>query len=205
MRARREVPVDDLRAREVEGQTVDERHVVADEVRHRREKVADLNHPSIGWFVFPNIAMQTPATTAACPRWKVSDSHKRGSGLSIDVQTRGLTMTATMTATVEPATVEPATVEPAAAEPAAVEFATVEPTTMEFAAMESVTVEPITMEFAAMESVTVEPITMESAEAFAAESAIAEVRGIAVASVIPPSVGTSRQAEGRNQKRAKDN
>jgi hypothetical protein len=186
MRARREVPVDDLRAREVEGQTVDERHVVADEVRHRREKVADLNHPSIGWFVFPNIAMQTPATTAACPRWKVSDSHKRGSGLSIDFQTRGLTMTAT----VEPATVEPATVEPAAAEPAAVEFATVEPTTMEFAAMESVTVEPI---------------TMESAEAFAAESAIAEVRGIAVASVIPPSVGTSRQAEGRNQKRAKDN
>jgi hypothetical protein len=191
MRARREVPVDDLRAREVEGQTVDERHVVADEVRHRREKVADLNHPSIGWFVFPNIAMQTPATTAACPRWKVSDSHKRGSGLSIDFQTRGLTMTATVEpATVEPATVEPATVEPAAAEPAAVEFATVEPTTMEFAAMESVTVEPI---------------TMESAEAFAAESAIAEVRGIAVASVIPPSVGTSRQAEGRNQKRAKDN
>ena len=52
---------------------------------------------------------------------------------------------------------------------------------------------------------------MESAEAFAEKyalviSAIAvAVRGIAVASVIPPSVGTSRQAEGRNQKRAKDN
>jgi hypothetical protein len=57
---------------------------------------------------------------------------------------------------------------------------------------------------AAVESVTVEPI-MESAEAFAAESSIAEVRGIAVASVIPPSVGTSRQAEGRSQKHAKDN
>jgi hypothetical protein len=46
---------------------------------------------------------------------------------------------------------------------------------------------------------------MESAEAFAAESSIAEVGGIAVASVIPPSVRTSRQAESRNQKRDKDN
>jgi hypothetical protein len=97
--------------------------------------------------------------------------------LSIDLQTRGLTMTATMTAAVEPAAVEPA----------AVEFATVE--------------------LAAVESLAVEPL-MESAEAFAAQSAIAEVRGItvpSVASVIPPSVGTSRQAEGRNQKHAKDN
>jgi hypothetical protein len=63
------------------------------------------------------------------------------------------------------------------------------------------------VEFAAVESVTVEPFTMESAEAFAAESSIAEVGGIAVAvaSVIPPSVRTSRQAESRNQKRDKDN
>ncbi len=60
------------------------------------------------------------------------------------------------------------------------------------------------VESAAMESVTMEPI-MESAEAFAAESAITEVRGIAVASVVPPSVETSRQAENRNQKSAKDN
>jgi hypothetical protein len=102
--------------------------------------------------------------------------------LSIDLQTRGLTMTATMTATVEPAAVEPA----------AVEFATVVSLTVELAAVESLAVEPL----------------MESAEAFAAQSAIAEVRGItvaSVASVIPPSVGTSRQAEGRNQKHAKDN
>jgi hypothetical protein len=105
--------------------------------------------------------------------------------LSIDLQTRGLTMTATMTATVEPP----------AMEPAAVEFATVVSLTVELAAVESLAVEPL----------------MESAEAFAAQSAIAEVRGItvasvaSVASVIPPSVGTSRQAEGRNQKHAKDN
>jgi hypothetical protein len=72
------------------------------------------------------------------------------------------------------------------------------------AAVKSATVKSAAMEVAAVESVTVEPI-MESAEAFAAESSIAEVRGIAVASVIPPSVGTSRQAEGRNQKHAKDN
>ena len=90
-----------------------------------------------------------------------------------------------------------ATVEPAAVEPTAVEFATVE-----FA-----TVVSLTVELAAVESLAVEPL-MESAEAFAAQSAIAEVRGItvaSVASVIPPSVGTSRQAEGRNQKHAKDN
>jgi hypothetical protein len=70
--------------------------------------------------------------------------------------------------------------------------------------MMTAAVKSATVKSAAVESVTVEPI-MESAEAFAAESAIAEVRGIAVASVIPPSVGTSRQAEGRNQKHAKDN
>jgi hypothetical protein len=84
--------------------------------------------------------------------------------------------------------------EPAAMEPAAVESAAVESAAVESAAVES----------AAVESVTVEPI-MESAEAFAAESAIAEVRGIAVASVIRPSLATSRQTEGRNQKRAKHN
>jgi hypothetical protein len=96
----------------------------------------------------------------------------------------GLMMTATMAATMESATVEPATMEPATVVFAAMEFAT-----MEFATM---------VEFAAMESVTV-----EFAEAFAADSAIAPVRGIAVAvaSVIPTSVGTSRQVEGRNQKR----
>ena len=91
----------------------------------------------------------------------------------------GLMMTATMAATMESATVEPATMEPATVVFAAMEFATV-------------------VEFAAVESVTV-----EFAEAFAADSAIAPVRGIAVAvaSVIPTSVGTSRQVEGRNQKR----
>jgi hypothetical protein len=72
------------------------------------------------------------------------------------------------------------------------------------AAMESAAMESAAMESAAVESVTVEPI-MEPAEAFAAESAIAEVRGIAVASVVPPSVETSRQAKNRNQKGAKDN
>ena len=34
----------DLPAREIEVQTVDERHVVADDVRHRREQVAGLHH-----------------------------------------------------------------------------------------------------------------------------------------------------------------
>ena len=74
----------------------------------------------------------------------------------------------------------------------------------------SATVKSATVEFAAVESVTVEPI-MESAEAFAEKSALAissiavAVRGIAVASVIPPYVETSHQAEGRNQKRHKDN
>ena len=92
-----------------------------------------------------------------------------------------------------------ATMESATMKSAAVESATMKSVAVEFAAVESVAVE-----FAAVESVTVEPI-MESTEAFAAESAIAEVRGIAVASVIPPSVETSRQAESRNQKRAKDN
>jgi hypothetical protein len=98
-------------------------------------------------------------------------------GVSIDLQTRGLTMTATM----EPTTMEPATVKSAAVEPAV---------------------------FAAVESVTI--MIMESAEALVAESVISAiavaVRGkVAVASVIPPSIGTSRQAEGRNQKRDKDN
>jgi hypothetical protein len=90
---------------------------------------------------------------------------------------------------------ELATVEPAAMEPATVEPAAMEPTT----------VECVTVEFAVVFA-TVEPI-MESAEAFAAEFAIAEVRGIAiaVASVIPPSLATSRQTEGRNQKRATHN
>jgi hypothetical protein len=62
----------------------------------------------------------------------------------------------------------------------------------------------VLMMTATVKSVTVEPI-MESAEEFAAESAIAEVRGIAVASVVPTSVETSRQAENRNQKGTKDN
>ena len=95
----------------------------------------------------------------------------------------------------------------AAVEPAAVEFATVVSLTVELATVEFATVVSLTVELAAVESLAVEPL-MESAEAFAAESAIAEVRGItvaSVASVIPPSVGTSRQAEGRNQKHAKDN
>ena len=89
-----------------------------------------------------------------------------------------------MSATMESATMESATVESATVESAAMEFAAVK--------------------FAAVESVTAEPI-MEPAEAFGAESAIAEVRGIAVASVVPPSVETSRQTENRNQKGAKDN
>jgi len=77
------------------------------------------------------------------------------------------------------------------------------------ATTEPATMEPATMEFAAVESFTVEPI-MKSAKAFAEKSALVipaiavAVRGIAVASVIPPSVETSRQAEGRNQERAKD-
>jgi hypothetical protein len=67
-----------------------------------------------------------------------------------------------------------------------------------------------TMESATVESFTVEPI-MKSAKAFAEKSALVipaiavAVRGIAVASVVPPSVETSRQAEGRNQERTKDN
>ena len=86
--------------------------------------------------------------------------------------------------------------------------ATVEPATVESAAMES---ESVTVESAAVESVTVEPITVEFAEAFAAESVAVEgrvavtVRGIAVVSVTPPCVGTSRQPKDPNQKRAKDN
>jgi hypothetical protein len=78
------------------------------------------------------------------------------------------------------------------------------------ATMEPATMEPATMEFAAVESFTVEPI-MKSAKAFAEKSTLVipaiavAVRGIAVASVIPPSVETSRQAEGRNQESAKDN
>jgi hypothetical protein len=82
------------------------------------------------------------------------------------------------------------------------------------------TVEPATVEPAAVVFVAVVSFTVESAEAFGAESIPVEgrvavtvrirviavaVRGIAVASVIPRSVSTSRQAEGRNQKRAKDN
>jgi hypothetical protein len=87
---------------------------------------------------------------------------------------------------------------------AAMESTAMESAAVESATMESATMESATMEFAAVESVTVEPV-MEPAEAFAAESAIAEVRGIAVASVVPPSVETSRQAKNRNQKGAKDN
>jgi hypothetical protein len=88
--------------------------------------------------------------------------------------------------------------------------ATMEPATMEPATMEPTTVESV-VEIAAVEPVTVEPITVKSAEAFAEKFALVistvtvPVRGITVASIIPPSVGTSRQAEGRNQKRAKDN
>jgi len=82
--------------------------------------------------------------------------------------------------------------------------ATMESAAVESATMKSTAVESAAAEFAAVKSVTVEPI-MEPAEAFAAESAIAEVRGIAVASVVPTSVETSRQAENRNQKGAKDN
>ena len=80
------------------------------------------------------------------------------------------------------ATMAPAAMAPAAMEPAAV-FAAGTVAAVEFAAVES--------------------FTVEFAEAFAADSAIAPVRGIAVAvaSVIPTSVGTSRQVEGRNQKR----
>ena len=87
-----------------------------------------------------------------------------------------------MTATMAPAAMAPATMEPAAVL-AAVMFAAVM--------------------FAAVVS-----FTVEFAEAFAAESVAVEgrvavtVRGIAVVSVTP--VGTSRQPEDRNQKRAKD-
>jgi hypothetical protein len=74
------------------------------------------------------------------------------------------------------------------------------------------TVEPATVEPAAVVFVAVVSFTVESAEAFGAESIPVEgrvavtvrirviavaVRGIAVASVIPRSVSTSRQAEGR--------
>ena len=71
--------------------------------------------------------------------------------------------------------------------------------------MESATVESATVESATVESFTVEPI-MKSAKAFAEKSATimwaiaVAVRGIAVASVIPPSVETSCQVKGRNQK-----
>jgi len=79
--------------------------------------------------------------------------------------------------------------------------------TVKSATVKSATVEFATVEFAAVESVAVETI-MESAEAFAEKSTISAiavaVRGIAVASVIPPSVETSRQTEGRNQKRPID-
>jgi hypothetical protein len=91
-----------------------------------------------------------------------------------------------MTATMAPATMAPATMKPTAVVFAAVVFAAVE--------------------FAAVVS-----FTVKSAEPFAAESVAVEgrvavtVRGIAVVSVTPRSVGTSRQPEGRNQKRAKDN
>jgi hypothetical protein len=82
------------------------------------------------------------------------------------------------------------------------------------AIVEPATVEPATVVFVAVVS-----FTVESAEAFGAESIPVEgrvavtvrmgviavaVRGIAVASVIPRSVSTC-EAEGRNQKRAKDN
>jgi hypothetical protein len=75
------------------------------------------------------------------------------------------------------------------------------------ATVKSATVKSATVKFAAVESVAVETI-MESAEAFAEKSTISAiavaVRGIAVASVIPPSVETSRQTEGRNQERPID-
>ena len=93
---------------------------------------------------------------------------------------------------------------------ATVKSATVEPATVKSATMEPATVKSAVVEFAAVESFTMEPL-MESAEAFAEKSALAisaiavAVPGIAVTSVIPLSVETSRQAEGRNQKRAKDN
>ena len=114
------------------------------------------------------------------------ECHKRTNAGVLSLIFRHLMMTATM----EPATMEPATMEPA----------TMEPTTVESV-----------VEIAAVEPVTVEPITVKSAEAFAEKFALVistvtvPVRGITVASIIPPSVGTSRQAEGRNQKRAKDN
>jgi hypothetical protein len=86
--------------------------------------------------------------------------------------------------------------------------ATVKSPTVKSPTVKSPTVKSPTVEFAAVESVAVETI-MESAEAFAEKSTISTiavaVRGIAVASVIPPSVETSHQAEGRNQKRHKDN
>jgi hypothetical protein len=74
-------------------------------------------------------------------------------------------------------------------------------------AVKSAAVKFAAVKSAAVESVTVETI-MESVEAFAEKSMISAiavaVRGIAVASVIPPSVETSRQTEGRSQKRPKD-
>jgi hypothetical protein len=86
---------------------------------------------------------------------------------------------------------------------------------MTTATVKSTAMKPSTMKSASMESATMEPVTvesiMESVEAFAEKSALAisavaiAVRGIAVASVIPPPVETSRQAEGHNQKHAKDN
>jgi hypothetical protein len=80
------------------------------------------------------------------------------------------------------------------------------PATMAPATMAPATMKPTAVEFAAVVS-----FTVESAEPFAAESVAVEgrvavtVRGIAVVSVTPRSVGTSRQPEGRNQKRTKDN
>jgi hypothetical protein len=114
----------------------------------------------------------------------VADKRANAGALSIDLQTPGLAMTATMA----PATMAPATMAPATMAPAAVFAAVV---------------------FAAVVFAAVVSFTVEFAEAFAAESVAVEgrvavtVRGIAVVSVTP--VGTSRQPKDPNQKRAKDN
>ncbi len=82
--------------------------------------------------------------------------------------------------------------------------------TVKSTATKSSTMKSARMESATMEPVTVESIT-ESVEAFAEKSTLAisaiavALPGIAVTSVIPPTVETSRQAEGYNQKHAKDN
>jgi hypothetical protein len=86
---------------------------------------------------------------------------------------------------------------------------------MTAATVKSTAMKSSTMKSARMESATVEPVTVESitesVDAFAEKSTLAisaipvAVRVIAVTSVTPPSVETSRQAEAHNQKYAKDN